>query len=149
MGTSTNGQKVYTLEEVNGLVPSLTRIVARQFERRASIQTQLRAIGEVTGDLPQSLSVSTQDSKEVRGLKQDLARKVAEYQAGWREIESLGGVLKDARMGTVDFYGRVDDKLVWLSWRYGESEIRHYHALDDGFSGRRELRPSMRVRLLN
>jgi hypothetical protein len=38
---------------------------------------------------------------------------------------------------------------VWLCWKYGESEVSHYHALDEGYTARKELRTSIRQRLLN
>jgi hypothetical protein len=58
-------------------------------------------------------------------------------------------VLKDPRTGLLDFYGQVDGKLVWLCWRYGEDAVTHYHALDEGFGGRKPIEPTMRNRHLN
>ena len=69
------------------------------------------------------------DPADVRDLKHDLVRRIEEYRAGWKAIEAMGAVLKDARMGLLDFYGTVEGKLVWLCWKYGESEVAHYHAL--------------------
>jgi hypothetical protein len=61
----------------------------------------------------------------------------------------MGGVIKDARSGLVDFYGRVDGQLVWLCWKIGEDEVTHYHALNEGFSARKSLKDSIRMRMLN
>jgi hypothetical protein len=143
------GQRVFTLEEVNALVPSLTALVGRQLDRRKEIETRLRSLAELTGAVPEDLTPDPNDSTQVVRMKGELAKRVAEYQLGWREVEELGGVLKDARTGLVDFYGRVDDRIVWLCWRYGEQEISHYHALDEGFSGRKALKGSVRIRTLN
>jgi len=100
--------RVFTLEEVNDLVPKLSVAVKEQLERRSEIESLLIQLGR-----------------------------------------ELGAVLKDARMGLLDFYGTVDGKLVWLCWRYGESEVAHYHALTEGFSGRKPIAQSMRSRHLN
>jgi hypothetical protein len=43
----------------------------------------------------------------------------------------------------------VDDKLVWLCWKYGEDEVTHYHALDEGYSGRKPIAHSVKRRLIN
>ena len=42
-------QQVFSLEEVNALVPELTRIVGRQLELRASIEHMLDELAETTG----------------------------------------------------------------------------------------------------
>lgn len=141
--------RVFTLHEVNELVPLLNNLVAKQLARRVEIETRLKSLTEAIGATPTDLVVVDGDAPDVRTMKRDLAGRVEEYQTGWRDIEDLGGVLKDARTGNVDFYGRVDDKLVWFSFRYGDDQIRHYRSLDDGFSGKKELRHSAKHRLIN
>jgi hypothetical protein len=141
--------QVFTLEAVNAMIPRLSRLVGDQLVRRADIETRLKELSEKLGTTPETLSPESGDSQETLALKRDLAARVETYQAAWRELEDMGAVLKDARIGLVDFYGRVDGKLVWLCWKYGEDEVKHYHALDDGFAGRKEIPSSMRLRLLN
>ena len=141
--------RVFTLEEINALVPRLNELVSRQLTRRLEIESRLRTLGDMTGETPTDLGLTENDGADVRQMKRELASRVDEYQTGWRDIEDLGGVLKDARHGLVDFYGTVEGRVVWLTWRYGDKEVRHYHALDEGFSGRKEIRESIKVRLLN
>jgi hypothetical protein len=33
----------------------------------------------------------------------------------------------------------MDDRLVYLCWKLGESEVLHWHELDAGFRGRQSL----------
>ena len=141
--------RVFTLEEVNDLVPKLSVVVKRQLDRRSEIEERLLRLGRELGDVPDRIVLDPADPADVRDLKRDLVRRIEEYREGWREVEEMGAVLKDARAGLVDFYGTVDGKLVWLCWKYGESEVAHYHALEEGFSGRRPIAQSMRYRLLN
>ena len=141
--------RVFTLEEVNDLVPALSAAVKRQLELRSVIESLLLQLGRELGDVPERIVLDPADPSDVRDLKRDLVRRIAEYRDGWREVEEMGAVIKDARMGLVDFYGNVDGRLVWLCWRYGESEVAHYHALEEGFSGRKPIAQSMRSRLLN
>ena len=142
-------QQVFTIEAVNALVPRLNELVGRQLDRRTYIESRLRELSTITGEVPEAIVLEGNDTKQVGELKRDLIVRIEEYQAGWREVEDLGAVLKDPRMGLVDFYGNVEGKLVWLCWKYGESEVTHYHALDEGYSGRKELRASIKHRLLN
>lgn len=141
--------RVFTLEEVNDLVPKLSAAVKVQLERRSELEGLLIRLGRELGDVPERIVLDPADPTEVRTLKRDLVRRIEEYRAGWKAIEEMGAVLKDARTGLLDFYGNVDGKLVWLCWRYGEAEVAHYHALEEGFSGRRPIAQSMRYRLLN
>jgi hypothetical protein len=141
--------RVFTLEEVNGLLPKLSVVVRRQLERRSEIEALLMRLGRELGDVPERIVLDPADPTDVRDMKRDLVRRIAEYRAGWRDVEAMGAVLKDARIGLLDFYGTVDGRLVWLCWKYGESEVAHYHALEEGFSGRKPIAHSMRQRLLN
>jgi len=141
--------RVFTLEEVNGLLPKLSVVVKRQLERRTAIESLLIQLGRELGDVPDRIVLDPADPIEVSELKRDVVRRIEEYREGWKEIEGMGAVLKDARMGLLDFYGTVDGKLVWLCWRYGEKEVTHYHALEEGYAARKPIAMSARYRLLN
>ena len=140
---------VFTLEAVNALVPRLRALVGQQMERRADIEGRLERLTDLMGQSPETIQVDDLDPPDVRVLKRELVERIDAYLRGWREIEDMGAVLKDPRTGLVDFYGRVDGKLVWLCWKYGEEAVSHYHSLDEGFVGRRAIEPTMRQRHLN
>ena len=140
----------FTLEAANALVPLLRDIVGRQLSRRAEIEERLRMLAAATGEEPTELTPPVaSDPLPVRALKRELLEKIGAYQEGWGEVEELGAVLKDPRLGLVDFYGHVEGKAVWLCWKFGEEEIAHYHALDEGFSSRKPIGASLKRSLLN
>ena len=140
----------FTLEAANSLVPQLREFVAKQHARRSEIEERLKSLAAATGDVPSEVTPpSPNDPPPVRALKRDLLEKIGTYQEGWAEVEQLGGVLKDPRLGLVDFYGHVEGKAVWLCWKYGEDEIAHYHALNEGFSARKPIDTSLKRRMLN
>lgn len=140
---------MFTLEAVNALVPQLAQLVGRQLERRTAIEGLLMRLGRELGDVPERIVLDPADPTDVREMKRDLVSKIETYRQGWKEVEELGAVLKDPRIGLLDFYGTVDGKAVWLCWRYGESECAFYHALEEGFSGRKPIGASVKQRLLN
>jgi hypothetical protein len=142
-------QRVFTIEAVNALVPKLADMVGRQLQRRSGIESLLVRLGRELGDVPERIVLDPADPAEVRELKRELVKRIEEYRAGWREVEETGAVLKDPRIGLLDFYGQVDGKMVWLCWKYGEAECGFYHALEEGFSGRKPIAQSMKHRLLN
>jgi hypothetical protein len=146
----TKEPQFFTLEAANALVPQLRDIVGRQLARRSEIEERLKALASATGEVPTELTPpGPNDPPSVRALKRELLEKIGAYQEGWTEIEELGAVLKDPRQGLVDFYGHVEGKAVWLCWRFGEDEIAHYHALDEGFSARKPIGASLKRSLLN
>jgi hypothetical protein len=142
-------REVFTLEEINAKIPILRGIVGEQLVRRAAIQDRLASLGDLTDEIPDDFAVHPTDSAAVRVLKGELAELVTEYRKGWQVVEAMGAVIKDPQIGLVDFYGRVDGNVVWLCWKYGEDEVTFYHALDEGFAGRKQIGASLRQRLLN
>jgi hypothetical protein len=141
--------QVYTLEAVNALLPRLNVVMGEQMLRRADIEDRLESLTAAIGKVPEQVTLDPADPTEVRRIKRELIERVEEYQKGWRAVEEMGAVLKDPRVGLVDFYGRVDGQLVWLCWKYGEEAVTHYHALDEGFTGRKTIETAMRQRHLN
>ena len=62
------------------------------------------------------------------------------------EIDSIGVQVKDLESGLLDFPCRVDDEVVLLCWRMGESSIEHWHTMESGFQGRRPVDERFRRR---
>lgn len=118
--------RIFTLDEANAALPRLRVLIAQQMERAAEIRrVQARAAAGSAG-------ARDDDAASLRALMQA-------YEDGWREVQSMGVVVKDPDTGLCDFYGRVGGEVVWLCWRYGEDIVAHYHALDTGFAGRKPL----------
>ncbi len=141
--------RVFSIAELNALIPTLTQLVADQLLEQSTIEQGLGELTRLTGASPKSLEPADGDSPEVERRKRELRQRVSRYEAGWRRVQGMGGVIKDARAGLVDFYGRIEGKLVWLCWRYGEESVGYYHDLDSGYAGRRALTPEVRRGLLN
>jgi hypothetical protein len=141
--------RLFSISEVNALIPSLSTLVAGQLREQSEIEQGLAELTQLTGRAPRSLASAADDSSEVGRLKHALRERVRRYEAGWEEVQGLGGVVKDPRIGLVDFLGRIEGRAVWLCWRYGEETIGYYHDLDSGFSGRRALTPAVRRALVN
>ncbi len=139
----------FTLEEANAVLPRVRAVVAKQIQRRGEIERQLARLGEMTGAYPESVVERPDDGDDVRAVKQDLIARIHEYQRSWNELEDLGVVVKDPRTGLIDFRSRIDGRAVFLCWRFGEETISHYHELETGFSGRKQLAGDVRARLYN
>lgn len=141
--------RIFTPSEVEALIPQLSELVEKQLHRQSEIEECLAELARRGGGLPKSLEPDDEDPEEIGRLKRELIDRMSKYDTGWHEVQKLGAVVKDPQIGMVDFYGRIDGRLVWLCWRYGEETLRYFHELDSGYSGRKPLRPEARSRLLN
>lgn len=141
--------RVFTIEEVDALIPELSRRVSAQLALGAEIESLVRKLARDTGGPVASLEPSEADSPDTRRLRAQTRRCVERYEQGWRDIQGLGAVVKDTSMGLLDFYGRLEGRLVWLCWRFGEERLGYYHELDVGFAGRQSLGAETRQRVLN
>lgn len=128
-----------TIEEANALVPALHKIVSRLMLQKEDLANRIAALHARTGVLPRDITIHVDDDGDVADLKREVQESLTAFEAGWAEVQALGGVVKDPKQGLVDFYGRVHGEAVWLCWRFGEECIGHYHALDEGFSARKPL----------
>jgi len=149
MTEDVTAQRVFTISEVNALIPELSSLVGDQLREQSEIEHGLAELMRLTGKPPRSLEAADTDSSEVNRLKGNLRGRISRYESGWQRVQKWGGVIKDPQTGLVDFYGRVDGKLVWLCWRYGEDSLGYYHELSAGYSARRPLSADVRRKLLN
>jgi hypothetical protein len=149
MEEQTATQRIFTISEVNALIPALSSLVGDQLREQSDIEHGLAELMRLTGEPPRSLELNRNDSAEVVRLKADLRSRISRYETGWQRVQKWGGVVKDPQTGLVDFYGRVEGKVVWLCWRYGEDSLGYYHELTSGYSGRRPLSAEVRRKLVN
>ena len=58
-----------------------------------------------------------------------------------QELEEIGCLYKDWNftIGLVDFPSVIEGKDVYLCWRSDEDEIKFYHGIEEGYSGRKPI----------
>jgi hypothetical protein len=54
-------------------------------------------------------------------------------------IHSFGCLVKDLDIGLIDFPTLLRGREVYLCWKLGETGIRFWHGVDEGFSGRKAI----------
>jgi hypothetical protein len=128
---------VLTIEQVNKILPIVERGV--RFIRRKAVeiirtQDRLSVLSLVGGDDPRS-----PEHKEFDLQRHLLEELVQAYNARLEELDQLGCMIKDLNLGLVDFYGKVNGRMVFLCWKLGEKKIAFWHDLESGFAGRRPI----------
>lgn len=129
----------FTREEANALLAQVRPLTAQLVEHRASLaaaqserkQLALRIVGNGGGV----------DLTGAAALDERIAREHAGVARCANAIHELGGVVKDADTGLVDFPAQVAGAEAFLCWRLGEDEIVCWHGIDEGFPGRKPLDP--------
>lgn len=129
---------LYTVEQANRAIQELTPRIEALVEMRAEmrrIDTRLEVMSlALAGASPEN-----PDAAESRRLATERQGLVDQLREGLAAIQAQGCVVKDLDQGLLDFYSLLGDRLVFLCWKLGETEIGHWHTLDSGFSKRRPL----------
>jgi hypothetical protein len=134
------GPRVYTVEEVNELIPDLERRFARLDEIRERLKTakiKLDALEMIWGDAIHKHD--NPDHKEFEHHLETLKRLEDEFQTASASFGELSATVKGLDPGLLDFYGVRDGRLVFLCWRRGEVKCEFWHHVDAGFSGRQPV----------
>src|SRR5262249_48735150 len=131
-------KKVFTVEEANRALPLVKQIVSdivNQWESVSNLEQRLAVVSRRT-------SKERQDdiyNQEVAQSQSALEQERAKLQAFIDELKELGVELKGFD-GLCDFPSKRDGRDIYLCWRLGEPEVRFWHELHTGYSGRQPLR---------
>lgn len=131
-------KRYFTRGEVDALIPELTRIMGAVIKAHADV-TELTARLQREQQRIVMAGGGMIDRREWEEAKAEIARLTEAVQGGLEEIAVLGGTPKDLGLGLVDFPARLLDQEVNLCWRCGESAVRFWHGLDEGYAGRKPL----------
>ncbi len=137
--------KTFTLDEAQSLLPVLDTLLKRAIEGRRSaeqVESTLSSLAQqiyLTG----GMRVNPASVAKQRTELEDRLKQVRETVA---EIDAIGVQVKDLDTGLLDFPCRIDDQVVLLCWRMGESAIEHWHTMEAGFQGRQPVDERFRRR---
>src|ERR1019366_8495544 len=126
--------KMLKWEEANALLPQIRMILKSLREQRSVVlrtQAQIE-IEEMTGtDSKGQLSQTSQAA--ITKLMEAFHYQTRQFENKLEDLFQLGAHLKDLDTGLVDFYSRRGQEIVFLCWKEGEAEIRHWHSLQGGY----------------
>ncbi len=113
--------KFFTPKEANQRLPLVKRIV----EDILKIGQDIRAL---------SIKIGAHAEKDSRVI-----HLMDALEDLFVELESLGCSYKDWNFtfGLVDFPSTLEGREVFLCWRSDESQLKFYHEINEGFSGRK------------
>ncbi len=137
--SSTKAQsRIVSIEEANRMLPLLARVVGdivRVWDQIILKRTELECI-EKNSDRTES--ANRQD--EVQEFKNELNRLIDRINGYIREIEDLGCFVQEFKRGVINFPSLYVGRKVFLCWKPGDGEVRHWHELDESYNERTPIR---------
>jgi hypothetical protein len=137
--------KTFTLDEAQSLLPVVEALLKRAIEGKQAAEETESGLSELSrriylsGGMRVDVGQVSRQRAEVEGHLQRVRESLA-------ELDSIGVQVKDLDAGLLDFPFRLDDEVVLLCWRMGETAIEHWHTVDSGFQGRQPVDERFRRR---
>ena len=129
---------LFSVEEANQLIGELRPALEKLVQTKRELDAGLRGMAALTLAV-QGAAPTNPDELELRRLAARQAELTAQLTQGVRSIQRRGCIVKDLDRGLLDFYTVSGDRLIFLCWQLGETEVAHWHTLEGGFSGRQPL----------
>jgi len=128
---------IFTLPEATALLPTIRPILERIITLRVHLERTERDLVSLNWKARTNGHADHQGSfGDGQTARTEL---MAEINAELLKIQALGIELKDPAIGLIDFPSMRGDKIVYLCWRLGETEIGYWHDTDTGYASRQPL----------
>ena len=134
----TENLKLFTIEKANQLIPVLTPMVQDLQDLRVQID-KLEVEIDALELIAKGTSHESQTSQELNEKVSVLNATIREMNLALKKVETLGCSPKSIEIGLVDFLSEYQGRHVYLCWRIGETEITHWHEMDEGFVNRKPV----------
>ncbi|WP_338026778.1 DUF2203 domain-containing protein [Acidisarcina polymorpha] len=126
------------MDEAQALVPVLESLLKRGIDAKQAAE----AVGENLQRLSHRIFLSGGmyvDVGKVAQQRTEMDAHIQRAKDAFEEIDAIGVQVKDLDIGLLDFPCKVNEEVVLLCWKMGESKITHWHTMEAGFSGRQPL----------
>ena len=129
--------KVFTIEEVNQLIPKLTESIKELQAGQQEILAKEVEVDAVELLYPETEAgeASSQVAREIEAYNELVDR----FYSRIDEIHEMGCFLKEIEMGLVDFYALYQGRVVYFCWKLGEPEVSFWHEVGRGFTYRQPI----------
>jgi hypothetical protein len=137
--------RTFTLEEAQSLLPTLESLLKRAIEGKQSAEVVESGLSDLLRRIYLSGGMRV-DVSSVAKQRAEMETHLQRVRESVAEMDSIGVQVKDIEGGLLDFPCRIDDEVVLLCWRMGETAIEHWHTLEQGFQGRQPVDERFRRR---
>ena len=123
-------EQFLTAEDVHRRLPLVRAIVSDLIALHRDVserRERLTRIRRLPGGKRQESSLY---AEELEQIEQDLTRDDQILDGFVAELESLGGTVRDAASGIVEFAGRLDGKPIFFGWKHGSEDLTYWRSAD-------------------
>ena len=128
-----NSPRIFTVQEAEATLPLVRGVVGDLLATYPRWREAVAAYEVISG------AARDTETPELHAAREAVTREAEEINAFLLELEQVGCLFKGFDAGLVDFYGLLDDRLIFLCWRFGEDRICHWHEVDAGFADRQPI----------
>jgi hypothetical protein len=122
-------------QELLEIRPLVEELVAHRREQQRLEATRFELVAKIAGN------GGGIDANVLGEAEQAEQRERVEVARRVNAIHGRGAIVKDVDEGLVDFPALRQGEEILLCWRLGEDEVAHWHGLEEGFAGRKQLDP--------
>ena len=130
--------RLFTLEEAQGLIPRVSRLLGDAVALRAGCSEVENAIRSSVERIMMMGGMSV-DPEAARVERARLASSAIRLKEVLEEVEKIGCQVKDLDIGLIDFPTAYQGAEACLCWKLGEPEIQFWHRADEGYAGRKPI----------
>ena len=134
------GPRIYTPREASALVPKLNRAFEEIDQIKARLKTikgKVDVLEMIWGD--EVRAETNPDHREYAHYMEEIEQSKKDFDTASKRFAEFEAVVKSVEQGLVDFYGVIENRLVFLCWRVDEDHITHWHDVDAGYAGRQPV----------
>jgi hypothetical protein len=135
--------KMISIQEANRMLPLLRQIVMDvtvHWEQIISKRTELECLEKEASGPAVARAREMERSRIVAELKAELNYLIDKINSYIREVEDLGCFVEEFKRGIINFPSLFHGRKVFLCWKPDETDVAHWHELDETFKDRVRIR---------
>ncbi len=136
---STPHHRFFTVEKANSSLvlvrPIVTELLTKH-KRLTKVQQEIEVLEQKQSSQTEEATALENELDELYGELQALLDQIAH---NVDELHVIGCIFKDFQVGIVDFPTQFQAREVYLCWQHGESDISHWHEMEEGYTGRNSI----------
>lgn len=131
-------EKYFERDEAEQLLPMIGEHLGKALEQKKKIEALDEDFARAAARI-MALGGSIPASGDLAKKRNQREESVSELEEAVNRIQETGCVIKDLDIGLIDFPSLRDGQEIYLCWKLGESRIGFYHAMNEGYAGRKPL----------
>jgi hypothetical protein len=137
--------KTFTLDEAQAMLPLVQKLLNRALESKRAAESIDQELTDLSRRIHMAGGMMIHVTK-VSARRAALQAEIQRARETLQEIDEIGVQIKDLDTGLLDFPCRMEEEIVLLCWKSGETAIEHWHTVESGFQGRQPIDDRFRRR---